>query len=173
MKILGAILAGGQSRRFGSDKAEALFEGKPLLDHVADALRPQCAELVVAGRPWPGIKSVSDLPEPGLGPLGGLAGALDHAQREGFDVVLSSGCDVLGLPADLTEGISQGPTILTDLPVVGLWPATLSTKLIDWLCDPSNRSVYDFADFVGAHRIETPPLVVNINRPNDLEIRVS
>ena len=38
MRVLGAILAGGQSRRFGSDKASASLDGKSLLDHVADAL---------------------------------------------------------------------------------------------------------------------------------------
>ena len=36
--ILGAILAGGQARRFGSDKAQALYEGARLIDRVAAAL---------------------------------------------------------------------------------------------------------------------------------------
>jgi molybdenum cofactor guanylyltransferase len=168
MRLLGAILAGGQSRRFGSDKAKALVAGKPLLDHVADALRPQCAELVVAGRDWPGIISIADLPESGLGPLGGLAGALDHAQRTGFDAVLSSGCDVLGLPADLAELLGNGPVILDDLPIVGLWPAGLAGELIAWLGDPANRSVYRFADQIGARRVPMPKGLINANRLADL-----
>jgi molybdenum cofactor guanylyltransferase len=168
MKLLGAILAGGQSRRFGSDKAEALVAGKPLLDHVADALRPQCAELVVAGRVWPALTTVTDLPESGIGPLGGLAGALDHAQRNGFVAVLSSGCDVLGLPADLAEQLGQGPAILDDLPIVGLWPADLAPVLIGWLSDSANRSVYRFADHVGARRVAMPASITNVNRASDL-----
>ena len=36
MKILGAILAGGLSRRFGTGNAEALFVGKALLYHLAN-----------------------------------------------------------------------------------------------------------------------------------------
>ena len=49
MKLLGLILAGGQSSRFGSDKAAALHQGRPLINHVADALRPHVDALAVAG----------------------------------------------------------------------------------------------------------------------------
>jgi molybdopterin-guanine dinucleotide biosynthesis protein A len=163
MKLLGAILAGGQSRRFGSDKAQARVAGKALLDHVADALRPQCAALVVAGRAWPGLLTVADLPEADLGPLGGLAGALAYAQRKGFDAVLSSGCDVLGLPADLAEQLGEVPSILDDLPIVGLWPVGLSPILIGWLREPSNRSVYRFADHIGARKVAMPAIIINVN----------
>lgn len=168
MKLLGAILAGGQSRRFGSDKAEALVEGKALLNHVADALRPQTDALVVAGRDWSRLVGVADLPERGIGPLGGLAGALDCAQRNGFDAVLSAGCDVLGLPSDLAKQLGEGPAILNDLPIVGLWPAALGSTLIAWLGDPANRSVYRFADHIDAHRVPMPDGLINANRPADL-----
>ena len=168
MRILGAILAGGQSRRFGSDKAEAVFEGKKLLDHVAEALRPQCAELVIAGRQWPGLTSVADIPDAGLGPLAGLAGALDYAERNGFDAVLSCGCDLLGIPADLAAELGTGPAILDDMPIIGLWPINLASSLAVWLGDPSNRSVYRFADHIGARRVATPASITNINRASDL-----
>ena len=168
MKTLGAILAGGRSRRFGSDKALALVDGKALLDHVADALRPQCARLVVAGREWAGVESVADLPESGLGPLGGLAGALALAQRDGLDVVLSSGCDILGLPDDLAAQLGPGPAILDDLPIVGLWPAALAETLVNWLAQPANRSVYRFADHIGARRVSMPLGLLNANYPVDL-----
>ncbi|MBK6707600.1 MAG: molybdenum cofactor guanylyltransferase [Sphingomonadales bacterium] len=168
MRVLGAILAGGQSRRFGSDKAEALFEGRALLDHVADALRPQVAALVVAGREWPGLSKVADLPEPGIGPLGGLAGALDQAWRHGFDAVLSSGCDVIGLPADLAQRLGTGPAIVADMPIVGLWPVSLRELLLDWLSGSENRSVYKFADHAGAQRVKLDVALRNINRPEAL-----
>jgi molybdenum cofactor guanylyltransferase len=168
MRILGAILAGGQSRRFGSDKSEALFEGKALLDHAAGSLRQQCAELVVAGRQWPGIISIADIPENGQGPLGGMAGALDYAKRNGFDAVLSCGCDLLGIPADLLRQLGQPPAILDELPIVGLWPADLAETLVAWLAAPANRSVYRFADHIGARRILTPSSITNVNRASDL-----
>lgn len=168
MKVLGAILAGGQSRRFGSDKAEAFFEARALLDHVADALRPQTADLVVAGRKWPGLPHIADLPEAGIGPLGGLAGALDHAWRHDFDAVLTSGCDVIGLPNDLVDRLEPAPAIVADMPIVGLWPVRMRTALLNWLSDSANRSVYRFADHIGARHINLEAELKNINRPEDL-----
>jgi molybdopterin-guanine dinucleotide biosynthesis protein A len=61
MTLLGAIFAGGASRRFGSDKALADIGGVALLERVAARLRPQCDALVVVGREWPGLESVADL----------------------------------------------------------------------------------------------------------------
>ena len=168
MRVLGAILAGGQSRRFGSDKAEARIDGRKLLDQVADALRPQVNHLVVAGRDWPGLETVPDLPKPGLGPLGGLAGALDHAWRHDHDVVLSSGCDIIGLPANIVRQMGVGPAVVADLPIIGLWPATMRQPLLSWLEDSQNRSVYAFADHIGARRIILDANLRNINRPEDL-----
>jgi molybdenum cofactor guanylyltransferase len=168
MRLLGAIVAGGQSRRFGSDKAEAMLDGKALLDHVADALRPQVDALVVAGRDWLGLESVTDLPEAGLGPLGGLCGALSHARDHGFDAVLSSGCDLIGIPADLAEILEDGPAVINDQPLLGFWPIALAEPLLLWLQEPKNRSVYRFADHIGARQVVLDAPIRNANRPEDL-----
>jgi molybdenum cofactor guanylyltransferase len=168
MKTVGAILAGGQSRRFGSDKANALLEGKPLLEHVAATLGPQVDMLVVAGREWPGLASVPDFPTPGLGPLGGLAGALAYAELAGFDAVLSSGCDLLDIPHNLIKTLGLGPAIIDDQPLLGLWPVAVADTLTSWLMDKRNRSVYRFAAHIGACRVPLSFAVRNANRPQDL-----
>ncbi len=168
MNILGAILAGGQSRRFGADKAEALFEGKPLLEHVADALAPQVGALVVVGREWTGFRSVPDYPSPALGPLGGLAGALICARDSGFDSVLSTGCDLIGIPRDLAQQLGHGPAIIDAQPLLGLWPIATASALTAWLADDRNRSVYSFAEHIGARRVQLFPPVRNVNRLQDL-----
>ncbi len=121
--ILGAILAGGQARRFGSDKAQALYQGERLIDRVATALLAQCGGLVVCGRKEPKFRCIPDWPEAGLGPLGGLAAALRHAREQGFSHVLSAGVDVPDLPHDLAMSLAgEGAAIVESQPVVGLWP---------------------------------------------------
>jgi molybdenum cofactor guanylyltransferase len=168
MRLLGAILAGGASSRFGSDKASAIVGDTALLDHVAQSLRPQVDHLVVAGRDWPGLTQVNDLPCAGLGPLGGLAGALGYANEQGFDAVLTCGCDVLGLPHDLVARLAPAPAIIDDLPILGLWPVELLNPLLSWLEVRSNRSVFRFANHIEASR--RPALrLSNINHPQDLE----
>ena len=46
--ITGVILAGGRARRMGgADKGLVLFNGKPLIEYVIDALEPQVGCLLI------------------------------------------------------------------------------------------------------------------------------
>lgn len=168
MRLLGAILGGGQSSRFRSDKARALLHGKPLMEHAIEGLRPHVEQVIAVGRDWPGLPRVDDLPGPGLGPLGGLLGALSYASIEGYDFVLTCGCDTVGLTGETVGALSPAPAVLDALPIVGLWPAQLAEALSDWMTDPANRSVYRFADHVCARRVADDNVPANINRPEDL-----
>lgn len=167
-KVLGAILAGGQARRFGSDKAHALFEGVRLIDRVAAALAAQCEAVVVCGREEPGFTCIPDWPEGGLGPLGGLMAALRHAEAGGFSQVLSAGVDVPDLPSDLAEMLAgEGAAIVESQPVVGLWPVG-DLPLLRSFLEGGGRSLYRCADAIGARRIDLPAPLMNVNRPEDL-----
>ena len=167
MKLLGAILAGGQSRRFGSDKALALYKGQPLLDHAAASLRPHVAALAVVGRDWPGLVRIDDFPEPGLGPLGGLCGALRYAEANGFGAVLSSSCDALVSDSASLAALIPGPAVVASQPVIGFWPVSLYLTLTDWLAEAAKLSVFAFADVIAARRVNI--IVRNINRPEDIQ----
>jgi molybdopterin-guanine dinucleotide biosynthesis protein A len=164
--ILGAILAGGQSRRFGSDKAAALFEGEPLIEHVRAQLAPHVDAVIVVGRPG----AVADLPAAGLGPLGGIAGALDHAAAHGFAGVLTAPCDTPRLPATLIAALlRRAPAYCVEAPVIGLWPAVLRTNLIQRLSRAdADRSVAGWARSIGALPIAADGPLANVNRPEDL-----
>ena len=166
--LLGAILAGGQARRFGSDKAQALYEGVRLIDRVAAALTAQCDRVVVCGRTEPGFDCIPDWPETGLGPLGGLAAALRHAGEQGFAHVLSAGVDVPDLPRDIAALLAgDGAAIVESQPVVGLWPTSAGPALAAFMAG-GGRSLYRFADHAGARRVELPAPLMNVNRPEDL-----
>lgn len=170
MRLLGAILAGGRSRRFGSDKAEAMLDGRTLLTHVADALRPHCDALVVCGRTHRGIASLEDRPHAGLGPLGGLCAALAFGKEAGFTAVLSAPCDAPDLPHGLRDRLSEesGPAYVADLPVVGLWPCVLAEHLHSWLDRNNDRSFSAWARAVSATPVEFGHKFGNINTPGDL-----
>jgi molybdopterin-guanine dinucleotide biosynthesis protein A len=85
------VLAGGRSSRFGTDKLAARIDGRPILDHVLEAVRAVADEIVLALPPQEagtpdrledrgGVKVVHDR-EPFAGPLAGLAGALAAATQ--------------------------------------------------------------------------------------------
>jgi molybdenum cofactor guanylyltransferase len=168
LKLLGAILAGGQARRFGSDKAHARIGGERLIDIVARTLGMQCDGLVVCGREETGFECIPDSPNPGLGPLGGLNAALQHAEQAGFDAVLSCGCDVPNLPSDLALQLGRKAAAFVDTqPVIGLWPVGLAPICRTFLGD-GGRALYAFAERVGAVGVRVEPGLRNINRPGDL-----
>ena len=167
-RLLGAVLAGGRARRFGSDKAVALLDGVALIDRVLAALGPQVDAVVVCGRAHPGTPSLDDLPAPDLGPLGGLNAALAHAAAHRFDAVVSVGCDLPGLPPNLVAHLGPGPAYIADCPIVGRWPATLAPMLHPWLGLPDgDRSMRGWVRLVGACAIEGVRLT-NINTQADL-----
>jgi len=167
MRVLGAILAGGSSSRFGSDKALALHAGKPLIAHVANSLAAQCDSIVVCGREWAGLPSLVDRPGPGLGPMAGLCAALAHAQTAGFDAVLSAPCDVLGLPQDCSARLSPGPAVADAQWLIGLWPAAHANALETLLLAEGAISARRWIAASSA-AVRTLEGIRNINRPTDL-----
>ena len=82
------VLCGGRSSRFGSDKTRALIEGRPLLDHVLDAL-PVDWPLVAVGPPRPTTRTVTWVrEEPAFaGPLAALAAGLATVRTSAFVVL--------------------------------------------------------------------------------------
>lgn len=167
MRLLGAILAGGQSRRFGSDKALAVHEGRPLIAHVAEALAAQCEAVVICGREWGGLVSLVDAPTPDLGPMGGLCAALQHGNLLGFDAVLSCPCDLLDLPRDAALRLAPAPAVADRQWLVGLWPTELAERMTATLSAEGAISARRWREMVGARAVAVPG-IRNINRPSDL-----
>jgi molybdopterin-guanine dinucleotide biosynthesis protein A len=166
--ILGCVLAGGQSSRFGSDKALAELAGETLLMRAVDMLSGWCDKVVVVGRTVAPAPTLPDRPRPNMGPLGGIAAALYDARDEGYDQVLTCGVDSLGLPEDLPALLSPAPAYLADQPVVGLWPVSAITALDHILHGDGRHSVLAFAEAIGARAVRLDTIPININTPADL-----
>lgn len=170
MRCLGVIIAGGQARRFGSDKALAEWRGRPLIDHVAAALRDQCDDIAIVGRDYPGMASLNDLPSPGLGPLAGLAGALDYAATAGFDLLLSAAVDTVPLSPTLRSQLMPAPSFVDDQPIVGLWPIAARFTALQLASGAHSRSMRHFAAQMNARVVTLTAPLLNINTTEDLAL---
>ena len=168
-RILGAILGGGTSSRFGSDKALALHEGRPLIGHVAAALAAQTQALVICGRAWGGTPELADQPAPGLGPIGGICAAMQHGAENGFTHVLIAPCDLLGIPADTAARLLPGPAVAEGQWLLGLWPTGLCQALTAAILSEGAIPVRRWIQLSGAVSVAVGGLR-NVNRPGDLPI---
>src|SRR5258707_3362744 len=79
--VSAVLLAGGESRRMGTDKATFLFRGKPLWQVQLETLRRlRPAEIFLSARTDPSwrpddVQFIADIP-PSCGPLSGIAASL-------------------------------------------------------------------------------------------------
>lgn len=108
---LGAILAGGASRRFGRPKATAALLGKTLIERVAGRAAPQVDALVISGggegipsAPYPAVADQ----QPGEGPFAGVLAALARARALGYPQLATFPCDAPFFPHDLVERLRAG-----------------------------------------------------------------
>ena len=102
---LGVVFCGGQSRRMGRDKGALELEGETLVARAAARLAPHAMDVVLATGAGQrhaevGLPCVLDA-ERDLGPLGGLAAALEHAERHLKERLLVLACDMPDVPATL------------------------------------------------------------------------
>jgi len=88
--ILGVVLAGGASRRMGSDKAFVEVQGRSMLDRTTATVAAVADLVIVAGRKEAllGFRAVPDPVDGPVGPLAGLSAALLDAAETGAAAVL-------------------------------------------------------------------------------------
>jgi len=163
--ITGLILAGGKSRRMGTDKAALVFEGETLLDRARRILREAGAErVIVLGRPdekdgWPD-------PPGGKGPGVALASALNRLARAGPLRAVVIPVDMPGLtPDSLKALIRSGPSAHYQNEPLPLYVAPDAPVPIP----ETVRSVGDVVRAVGAQALSRPGderVLANINTPD-------
>lgn len=102
---VGVALAGGQSRRMGSDKALLHLGGETFLARAVERLAEVCPEVLIADRGHgfavSGYPRVAD--GPGRGPAAGILGAA--AARPGRDLLVLA-CDLPAVPPELLRELT-------------------------------------------------------------------
>lgn len=192
MKVVGLLLAGGQSRRMGGgDKALRPLGGASMLERVIERLRPQVAALVLNANGDAarfanfGLPVVADSVPDFAGPLAGVLAGLDWsaAHRPDCPFIVSVATDAPFLPTNLVARLAaELEAAEADLacaasagrahPVFGLWPVRLRDDLRRAVREEGIRKV---DEWTARHKLVTVPFLdapvdpfFNANRPEDL-----
>ncbi len=179
--LIGAVLTGGRSSRFGRDKALVDVEGQPMGSRIVTALRDTGADPVVAvggsAGSTLGVPTVADR-RPGEGPLAALATILVWARR-GLVVVVP--CDLPLLRAEhlgpLVAAASPERAAVAVVggrpqPSVACWPAPLGPSLLSMLAEGRRawRDALEAGPWIG---VEVPAdAVADADTPSELAARL-
>ena len=189
--ILGIILAGGKSSRFGEDKSTAKLGNKTLLDHTINKIEKEFTEiLVISNNKEFNFKNnkihvVEDCIEGQLGPLVGILTAMKWVKKsnKNYKWIASFPCDTpffdMKFISELKIKIKETSKKLIFLNsdkkrhnIFGLWSVDLIETLEE---DIKNglRKVEIWADKIGYENININTkefdMFLNINTKEDLK----
>ena len=189
--ILGIILAGGKSSRFGEDKSTAKLGNKTLLDHTVSKIENEFNEvLVISNNKDFNFKNnkihvVGDCIEGQLGPLVGILTAMKWVtkNKKKYKWIASFPCDTpffdIKLISELKIKVKETSKKLIFLNsnkkrhnIFGLWSMDL-IEILEKDIKNSFRKVELWADKIGYENInineEKFDRFLNINTKKDLE----
>ena len=180
------VLAGGQSRRMGRDKALIDFQGRPIIAHVLDTLGAVAEDIVVVSNRSDlyssfGARLVPDY-DPPCGPLGGIAAGLQAVQHP-LAVVVACDMPFLNVTLlhwliDLAEGFDAVVPQTGDEfePLHAVYRRECYSPIVQRLERGERRVISFFAD-VRLRPVPEPEWrrldpegrsLVNLNTPDDL-----
>jgi molybdopterin-guanine dinucleotide biosynthesis protein A len=189
-KILGVVLAGGKSLRFGEDKSQVKLNNKSLIDHILSEILTEFKELLIVSNnsikfnKSEKISIIGDFKN-NLGPLGGVLTAMKWIKDNNKDYqwistfptdtpffknqILKDFHDKINLKNGKLFFIKSNNTRHN---IFGLWSIDLADKLEKDL-ENGDRKVEDWANKVGVNIIdmqfEKNDPFFNINTKEDLE----
>ena len=189
--ILGIILAGGKSSRFGEDKSIAKLGDKTLLDHTINKIEKEFTQILVISTNKEfnfknnKIHVVEDCIEGQLGPLVGILTAMKWVikNKKNYKWIASFPCDTpffdIKLISELKNKVKETSKKLIFLNsnkkrhnIFGLWSMDL-IEILEKDIKNSFRKVELWADKIGYENInineEKFDRFLNINTKKDLE----
>ncbi|MFB2668512.1 molybdenum cofactor guanylyltransferase MobA [Shewanella xiamenensis] len=182
LQIDAVILAGGMARRMGGDdKGLVELNGKAMIEHTIERIKPQVKEILInANRNQTryaefGFTVLSDEHTGFLGPLAGMITAMGHTQT---DYLLVVPCDCPLLPRDLVarllaaiEANDAELAVASDgereQPVVMLLKPSLRESMTAFLEAGERKIDFWYAKhrFAVAVFTDQPNAFVNVNTP--------
>jgi molybdenum cofactor guanylyltransferase len=182
--IVGAVLAGGASRRMGGAKATLDLGGRPLLEYPLAAVHGAGLDPVVVAKhdsPLPPLAVARwEEPDEPRHPLTGIVAALQAARGR---PVLAVACDLPFVTSELLADLAARPAAIVVPeaggrlhPLLARWDPARLPELKDALA--RGDSLKDTAEALGAERVaegelqrfgDPRRLLFNVNAPHDLE----
>ncbi len=182
MTYAAAILAGGESSRFGADKALADLAGAPMIEHVSRVLRTGACRLAVVGHDEAaarvGAEALHDPIDAVRGPLAGVLAALQWARDA--DWLVTVPCDAPLLPADLAARLiaaaeaARAPAAFAATasglhPLCAAWRPALATPLREHFARGVHPPVRALAPEAALVQFEDELAFANVNTRKDFE----
>ena len=188
--ILGAVLAGGKSQRFGEDKSQVKLNGKLLIDYILSEIIDEFKEILIVSnkqikfKNYENISLINDFKKD-QGPLGGVLSAMKWAKEKNnkYEWISTFPVDTPFFKKEilqkfLSEINSEESKLFfiksnnTRHNIFGIWSIDLMKKLEDDL-NEGQRKVEVWANSVGVKIINMEFInkdpFFNINTKEDLE----
>jgi len=163
--ILGAILAGGQSKRMGKDKLFLELNNKKLIEHTIDKVKKYLKEVIIVTSQENeffsknNLTTVKDCIKGQLGPLAGILTAMKWAKENltNCSWIATFPCDTPFFPESIIENFIQESKKRESLilcasshgrkhNIFGLWSLDLYDKLREDLINAKIRKVQDWTE---------------------------
>ena len=161
--ILGAILAGGQSKRMGKDKLFLELNNRKLIEHTIDKVKKYLKKVIIVTNQENeffsknNLTTVKDCIQGQLGPLVGILTAMKWAKEnlKNCSWIATFPCDTPFFPESIIENFIQESKKRESLilcasshgrrhNIFGLWSLDLYDKLRDDLINAKVRKVQDW-----------------------------
>ena len=190
--ILGAILAGGQSKRMGKDKLFLELNNKKLIEHTIDKVKKYLKKVIIITNQdneffsKNNLITVKDCIEGQLGPLVGILTAMKWAKENlnKCSWIATFPCDTPFFPESIIESFIEESEKKESLilsasshgrkhNIFGLWSLDLYDKLKDDLINQKVRKVQDWTEKnkikILEFKFKDYDPFFNINTKEDLE----
>ncbi|NBP60055.1 MAG: molybdenum cofactor guanylyltransferase [Proteobacteria bacterium] len=189
--ILGVVLAGGQSKRFGQDKSQVQLGGKILIDYILLEILDQFNEILIISNndiKFLNSKKITKIEDykKDLGPLGGVLTAMRWIKKNNRDYkwISTFPSDTPFFKkkylSDFIKNIDDKKSKLFFIKsndkrhnIFGLWSTELLDRLEDDVTNKGERKVEIWANKVGVKTInmefKNNDPFFNINTKEDLE----
>ncbi len=186
--ILGVVLAGGKSERFGKDKSEIKLGSKTLLIHTLDKIKSKFNKIIIVSNNNK-VKDyvvIKDCIEGQLGPLVGVLSAMKWIKKNNYSYkwVMTFPCDTPFFDISIIDKFIEA-TKLNDSPlyfvkseekrhnIFGLWSLKIMETLEADILKNDYRKVEKWANKIGVKTInityDNIDPFFNINTQEDLE----